>query len=384
MQIVVLGEHLLDHVAVDVGEAELAAHEAVCQAGMVETEQVEHSGLEVIYVDQVFENVQAEIIGFPNDLAGFDASAGHPHCEAVGVVIASGVGGVFGTAEFRHRGATEFTAPDNEGIVEHAALLEVFDEGGHGLVRRLALLGEARVDGGVVIPGAVREHDEADAAFDHAASEQTVGSVSVGGVLTDAVAVFSGLGFLREVEKFGGGTLHAEGKFVGVDAGGDFFIAGCALAHFIEIAESVEAGSLLGCVDAGRIFEIKDGVAGAAEGGAGVGGGEEAGGEVIGTAACSGTGAEDDEAGEILRLRAEAVGDPGAHGRATDLIVAGEEFELAGMVVELVGVHRADEAEVAGDGSGVGEQVGEIHALGAVFLEGPGAAEDGCGGLDEG
>ena len=59
---------------------------------------------------------------------------------------------------------------------------------------------------------------------------------------------------------------------------------------------------------------------------------------------------EDDEARQVLRFAAEAVQRPRAHGRAAHLYAAAEEQQLAGMVIERVGVHRAHQAEIVGAG----------------------------------
>ena len=60
---------------------------------------------------------------------GFDAAAGEPHGEGVDVMVAAD-----GVAVFAHRRAAEFAAPDDERVVEQAALLQVEHERGAGLV----------------------------------------------------------------------------------------------------------------------------------------------------------------------------------------------------------------------------------------------------------
>jgi hypothetical protein len=67
----------------------------------------------------------------------FDAAAGHPHREAARVVVAAVVLGVRPPGLVAR--AAEFAAPDDEGVVEHAALLQVLDQAGAGLVDVAAL-----------------------------------------------------------------------------------------------------------------------------------------------------------------------------------------------------------------------------------------------------
>ena len=56
-------QDFLDHLAVDVGEPEVAAGVAVSELFVVEAEQVEDRGLEVVDVDRVFGDVEAQVVG---------------------------------------------------------------------------------------------------------------------------------------------------------------------------------------------------------------------------------------------------------------------------------------------------------------------------------
>ena len=65
------GEEPLDDPAADVGQAEVAALEAVGQPQVVEAEQVEDRRLDVVDVDAVLDAREAELVG----LAEGDARA---------------------------------------------------------------------------------------------------------------------------------------------------------------------------------------------------------------------------------------------------------------------------------------------------------------------
>ncbi len=79
---------------------------------------------------------------------------------------------VAGEAALGVDGATEFTAPDDEGILEETVAFEILDETVGGLINVATLGGHASADIGVVIPVVVIDLDEADAALDEAAGEQ--------------------------------------------------------------------------------------------------------------------------------------------------------------------------------------------------------------------
>ncbi len=66
------GDQLRDDLAGDVGQAEVAPLEAVGEPRVVDAEQVEDRGVEVVDVDRVLDDVPAEVVGLADDLAPLD------------------------------------------------------------------------------------------------------------------------------------------------------------------------------------------------------------------------------------------------------------------------------------------------------------------------
>ena len=165
-------------------------------------------------------------------------AAGHPEGEASGVVVAT-VGGI-GHAALAVDGAAEFAAPDDEGLVEQAALLEIGHERGGGLIGVSALLAEVVGQVVVVVPAHVVELHETDAALDHAACEQAVACIGSGLVNVGAVQVENVLGFVADVGEIGHGGLHAEREFVLLDARQDFRVVSDVVLLLVKVAELVE------------------------------------------------------------------------------------------------------------------------------------------------
>ena len=153
---------------------------------------------------------------------------------------------------------------------------------------------------------------------------------------------------------------------------------------FVQILEGIEARSLCFRRYSVRVVEVENRLAAAAELDTLIRGWQEAAGEVRCASAGSYAGTEDGESGQILRLAAQAVGSPCAEGRAAELDRAGHEKKLAGVVIEGVRVHGADEANVVGTLGGMGQVVGKCRSAFAVGFEDARAAEDCRGGLDEG
>src|SRR5688500_9074700 len=132
-----LPQQPLHHVPVYVGQAEVAALELVGQLLVVDAHEVQHGGVEIVDVDRVLHDVVAVVVGLPVDEPRLDPAAGGPEREAAAVVVAAVVGG--GELALAVDRPAELPAPDDERLVEQAALLEVLDQGRRRLVDVLAL-----------------------------------------------------------------------------------------------------------------------------------------------------------------------------------------------------------------------------------------------------
>ena len=110
-----LGNRFFYYFAGDVGKAFVAAVVAVGEPGVVDAEEVKHGGVEIMDMGAILGgSTESDGVGGADDLAAFDAAAGHPHGEAVWIMIAA-------VGAFTHGHAAEFSAPDDEGGIEEAA-----------------------------------------------------------------------------------------------------------------------------------------------------------------------------------------------------------------------------------------------------------------------
>ncbi len=131
-----LRQDVVDDVAVHVGETEVASLMAIGQAFVVDSEEVETGGVKVVDVNFVFDDAKSKLIGGAVGETAFDAATCHPNAEAFFVVIATRwcFGARSGVVFLNHRGATKFTAPDHQCLVQHATLFEVLDQSRASLV----------------------------------------------------------------------------------------------------------------------------------------------------------------------------------------------------------------------------------------------------------
>lgn len=97
--------------AVDVGEAKVAAGVAEGEFFVVQAEQVEDGGVEVVHVEFVFNGLISPFVGGAVGMAGSDAAAGQPNGESLRIVVAAVV-------VLREGSASEFAAPPDEGVLK--------------------------------------------------------------------------------------------------------------------------------------------------------------------------------------------------------------------------------------------------------------------------
>lgn len=342
----------------NIGEAVVPALESVGEPGVIEAQGVEEGGVKVVDVDGVLGDMETEWIGFSVGDAPFHSAACGPHGEGLGMVIPAQFSAQFGAA-LDHGGAAEFPAPDDERVIQEAALLEVLDEGGIGLIGGFALGGDATFDIGVVVPGFVEELDEANAAFDEASGEEAI--VRVGSLAGfGSIEVEDVFGFAGQIDQFRCAELHPVGHFEAVDPGIDLGVSDDAEFVLVEFLEGVEGLALEVGADAGWVGEVEDRVAGLPERDALIDGGEEAAAEITGPAAEAAGGVEHDERGEVLGNGAETVGGPGAEAGSPEDLGPGVHENLAGGMVEGVGLDGADDGEIIYDLGQVWQGFGEF------------------------
>ena len=95
-------------------------------------------------------------------------------------------------------------------------------------------------------------------------------------------------------------------------------------------------------------------------------------------------GEEDHVAGKVFVFAAESIGKPGTEGGVAELHGAGVDEGHAGVVVDGLGLHGADEADFVGDFLGVREEVGEPDAGFTTFFSFGDGSDDREGLLERG
>ena len=81
--------------------------------------------MQIANVHGILGDIVGEIVRLAVGDTGLYATAGQPHAEAAGMVIATVVLGFQGA--LRVDGAAKFSAPNDEGVIQHSTAFEVGD-----------------------------------------------------------------------------------------------------------------------------------------------------------------------------------------------------------------------------------------------------------------
>ena len=84
-----LGHDVFDHFAIDIGQPEVATSVSVGQTFVVDAEEVEDGGVEIVEVDFALDSTIAVFVGRSTGDATFYSSTGKEGGETVGVVTAA-------------------------------------------------------------------------------------------------------------------------------------------------------------------------------------------------------------------------------------------------------------------------------------------------------
>ena len=100
----------------NIGQAKVSTLMAIGELLVVDAHQVEHRGMEIVHVDDIFDRVVADFVGCAEVAAGLDSAAGHPDRERFDVVVAA--------IALGHWRAPEFAIPHNQRVIEQATLFQ--------------------------------------------------------------------------------------------------------------------------------------------------------------------------------------------------------------------------------------------------------------------
>ena len=205
---------------------------SIGKAFMIDSKLMQDGCLKIMDVDRVFDHVNAVIIRFSIGETGANTASRKPIGETIRVVVSTVILRCqFALAINR---SSKFTAPNDQCLVEHTALLQVHQQCGCCLVCIAALRFDAVGRVSMSIPASVVKLDETNTAFGQPACEQTVVRIFANLRRLGAIHVQNALWFTFDVDQLWHAHLHAKGEFVLCDSCGDSWIIHGSLLSTIE------------------------------------------------------------------------------------------------------------------------------------------------------
>ena len=179
------GKNFLDDVTSHVCQPKVTSRILERQPLMVQAQQVQDRGMQIVHVDFVGDGFESQFVGGPVCDAAFEAASGQPGGKTLGVMITA-------IGALGKRCASELTAPPNQSVVEQATLFQVSQQPGDRLVYfqgQFLVLGHVAVlvphRGRIVV--AVVDLNVAHASFSELTRHQALTPKAVRGLLADPV-----------------------------------------------------------------------------------------------------------------------------------------------------------------------------------------------------
>lgn len=166
-----LRDDRMNYVAVDVGQAEVAARVAIGKLGVVETHEVQNGRVKIVRMHRIFCGRGAIFVGHPVTVSPLDSSTGEKASKvSIEVSAAFRIGVLPGSA-------AKLGAADDERIVEQSALMEVLDQSSDRPVdvpRQASMQGDIAMMIPVRIGADIEQIDHANSALHQATRRQAL------------------------------------------------------------------------------------------------------------------------------------------------------------------------------------------------------------------
>src|SRR5581483_9621044 len=170
---------------------------------------MQHRRMNIGDVVPVFNRVEAYFVGCAVNHAAFDAAAGQPGAKTFRMMVP--------TVPLSARRASKFRAPDNDGLIEHAALFQILEEAGNRSIhlsrkRRVVLFDTRMSVPGSAATAAVKDLHKANAALHQPTCREAESSEGTGHVMIQSIERLRFIRFLTELQCLGNRGLHAESQ----------------------------------------------------------------------------------------------------------------------------------------------------------------------------
>jgi hypothetical protein len=110
-------QHGFDDISMHVGQSEVAALETIRQPLVIDAQQVQQRGLEIVDMDAVLRDVDPQIVARAVLNPALHAAARHPDGKGIRMMVASPFGPIIDIA-LQKRCPSELATPDHQRVVQ--------------------------------------------------------------------------------------------------------------------------------------------------------------------------------------------------------------------------------------------------------------------------
>ena len=238
--------------AVDIGQTALETIVIVSETLVVQAHEVQDSSIEIVNGGATGHRFKPELITLAVAVSLLDTGPREETGESIRIVIASCA------IALEERHATELGTPDDQGVVEQTAALQIMDQGSGGLVHDLRLHGMSleyirmRIPvGDTVATGriaSVEKLDYTNPFLNQSTSQDTVFGVLALQVTPILCAIFAlnRMRFPGNIHHFGHRGLHTTGQFVTRYASSQIGVTWvCFEVPVVETLQQVDRGTII-------------------------------------------------------------------------------------------------------------------------------------------
>jgi len=118
-----LAEDRFENSPGNIGETEIPSGITIGQSLMVETQEVQDCGMEVMDMNSILDAPKTKLIGLPVSHSPSHTTTGEPRRKAMMIMVAT-------IPVFTGGCPAKFTAPEDERFVEQSTLLQIGQQGG--------------------------------------------------------------------------------------------------------------------------------------------------------------------------------------------------------------------------------------------------------------
>ena len=226
---------------------------------MVYPQAMQDGRLQIVHMYRIPGDIVRVVVRLAIAHSRLDTASRHPDREAAAMVVPPVVGG--GQTSLTINRPAKLAAPNHQGVLQHAPLLQVLNQASRCLIHILAPLRQICRQSAMVIPIAVVELNKPNTTLRQTPGQQAIRRKRTGLLRIIAVELEGTGGFFRDIGQFGHRRLHPESHLILSHPGSGFGVAKLLAGHPVQFPQRVQVGPAVLCAEPGRIRQEQNRIA---------------------------------------------------------------------------------------------------------------------------